>query len=88
MDIKIVLFWERLLVKKVETETTQSGILLTDSMKENNHFYEVVQKSDKIDSIDVGDIVCIWQWSWDVIKLEWTEYKIIDKGHILWVQHN
>lgn len=87
MEVKIVLLGDRLLLKKIEIESTESWIILTDSLKENNHLYEVVQVSDKITDIFVGDTVCIWAWSGDDIILEWTKYRIVQHWHILGVTH-
>jgi chaperonin GroES len=80
---------DRVLLKAVEKENiTTSGIYIPEwSNKERPYIYEVVAvwpwKEDKKMSVKVWDKVLSWQYSWDDVKVDGQEYKIVWIDYIL-----
>lgn len=80
---------DRILLKAVEKENiTTSGIYIPEwSNKERPYIYEVVSvwpwKEDKKMSVKVWDKVLSWQYSWDDVKVDGQEYKIVWIDYIL-----
>lgn len=80
---------DRILLKAVEKENiTTSGIYIPEwSNKERPYIYEVVAvwpwKEDKKMSVKVWDKVLSWQYSWDDVKVDGQEYKIVWIDYIL-----
>lgn len=71
-----------------EKQMTDSGIYLPESaQKERPFLYEVVAvgpgKKDSEISVKVWDQVLCGQYSWDEIKLDSEEYKIVAQEYIL-----
>jgi len=80
---------DRVLLKAVEKENiTTSGIYIPEwTNKERPYIYEVVAvwpwKKDKEMSVKVWDKVLSWQYSWDDVKVDGQEYKIVGIDYIL-----
>lgn len=80
---------DRILLKAVEKENiTTSGIYIPEwTNKERPYIYEVVAvwpwKEDKKMSVKVWDKVLSWQYSWDDVKVDGQEYKIVGIDYIL-----
>ncbi len=81
---------DRVLLKWVNEEKsiTNSGIYLPESaQKERPFLYEVVAvgpgKKDSEITVKIGDKVLCGQYSWDEIKHEDAEYKIVAQEYIL-----
>lgn len=80
---------DRVLLKAVEKENiTTSGIYIPEwSNKERPYIYEVIAvwpwKEDKKISIKAWDKVLSWQYSWDDVKIDGQEYKIVWIDYIL-----
>ena len=87
--MKIKPLSDRVLLKPLENETqTLSWIYIPDSVnKERPYIYEVVEvgpwKEDKPITLKVWDKVLSGQYSWDNVKLNNTEYKIVWMDYIL-----
>lgn len=88
MDIKPL--FDRVLLKPIEKSetTTSSWIYLPESKtKERPYMYEVISvwpgKKDIEMTVKSWDKVLSWQYSWDDIKLDWEEYKIVAMEYIL-----
>ena len=82
--------FDRVVLKALQQETvTNSGIILPESAnKERPYMYEVVAigpgKADKdMSGISVGDKVLAGQYSWDEVKIEGQEFKIVAVEYIL-----
>ena len=80
---------DRVLLKAIEKDNiTESGIYLPESSnKERPYIYEVVAvwpgKKDVEMSVKVWDKVLSWQYSWDDVKVNSEEYKIVGMDYIL-----
>ena len=80
---------DRVLLKAVEKENiTTSGIYIPEwANKERPYMYEVVAvwsgKEWKEMSVKVWDKVLSWQYSWDDVKVDGKEYKIVGIDYIL-----
>ena len=74
---------DRVLLKPTQKENiTSSGIYIPDGAnKERPYMYEVVAvwpwKEWKEMNIKVWDKVLSGQYSWDDVKLDWQEFKIV-----------
>ena len=92
-DIQIKPLSDRVLLKAIEkNNVTDSGIYIPETTsKEKPYMYEVIavwpgKKVDgKVEKIDLkpGEKVLSWQYSWDDIKLDGIEYKIVWIEYIL-----
>lgn len=82
---------DRIVLKPLEkTNVTDSWIYIPESAnKERTYIYEVIAvwpwKKDIEMNVKIWDKVLCGQYSWDEIKFEWTEYKIVAMDYILWV---
>lgn len=80
---------DRVVLKTITKDNvTESGIFLPDSVnKEKPYIYEVVAvwpwKKDMEMNIKPWDKVLCWQYSWDEIKYNEEEYKIVWIDYIL-----
>lgn len=80
---------DRVLLKAVEKENiTSSGIYIPEwANKERPYIYEVVAvgpwKDDKKMNVKVWDKVLSWQYSWDDVKIDGKEFKIVGIDYIL-----
>jgi len=80
---------DRVLLKAVEKENiTKSGIYIPEwANKERPYIYEVIAvwpgKEDKPMTVKVWDKVLSWQYSWDDVKIDEEEYKIVWIDYIL-----
>ena len=80
---------DRILLKAVEKENiTTSGIYIPEwSNKERPYIYEVIAvwpgKDDKNMSVKIWDKVLSWQYSWDDVKIDWKEFKIVGIDYVL-----
>lgn len=80
---------DRIILKWLEKDNiTESGIYLPESAnKEKPYIYEVIAvwpgKKDVEMNVSVWDKVLCGQYSWDEIKYEWQEYKIVAMDYIL-----
>ena len=88
MNIKPL--FDRVLLKPIEKneKQTNSWIYLPESKeKERPYIYEVIAvwpgKKDIDMNIKAWDKVLSWQYSWDDIKVDWKEYKIVAMEYIL-----
>lgn len=79
---------DRVLLKAVEKENiTSSWIYIPEtSNKERPYIYEVLAvwpgENEPID-LQVWDKVLSGQYSWDDVKVDWEEYKIVGIEYIL-----
>ena len=69
-------------------QTTNSWIYLLESKdKERPYIYEVISvwpwKKDTQITVKPWDKVLSWQYSWDDVKIDWEEYKIVAMEYIL-----
>lgn len=82
---------DRIVLKPLDkTNVTDSWIYIPESAnKERTYIYEVIAvwpwKKDIEMNVKIWDKVLCGQYSWDEIKFEWTEYKIVAMDYILWV---
>ncbi len=79
---------ERALVKIMEREqTTESGIVLPDTAKQQQQMAEVVAVGQFEDGIKLneGDIIVFAKYSGSEIKLDGEDYMILDSDDILGV---
>ncbi|MEJ7872541.1 MAG: co-chaperone GroES [Rubrobacteraceae bacterium] len=79
---------ERALVKIMEREqTTESGIVLPDTAKQQQQMAEVVAVGQFEDGITLneGDIIVFAKYSGSEIKLDGEDYMILDSDDILGV---
>lgn len=80
---------DRVVLKALEKENiTSSGIYIPEwTNKERPYIYEVMAvgpwKDDKSISVKVWDKVLSWQYSWDDVKVDGEEYKIVWIDYIL-----
>lgn len=80
---------DRVLLKAIEKENiTNSGIYIPESAnKERPYIYEVIAvwpwKEDKQITVKVWNKVLSWQYSWDDVKVDGEEYKIVGIDYIL-----
>jgi len=80
---------DRVLLKPIEKENiTSSWIYIPDGAnKERPYMYEIIAvwsgKEWKEMSVKVWDKILSWQYSWDDIKLDGQEYKIVWIDYIL-----
>jgi chaperonin GroES len=80
---------DRVLLRAVEKENiTTSGIYIPEwTNKDRPYIYEVVAvwpwKEDKKMSVKVWDKVLSWQYSWDDVKVDGQEFKIVWIDYIL-----
>ena len=87
--MKIEPLSDRVLLKAVEKENiTESWIYLPESAnKERPYLYKVIAvwpwKKDIDMDVKIWDRVLSWQYSWDDVKLDWIEYKIVSIWYIL-----
>lgn len=82
--------FDRVVLKAVEEENiTSSGIILPESAsKERPYVYEVVAvwpgKADRdMSGVSIWDKVLAGQYSWDEVKIDGQEYKIVAIEYIL-----
>ena len=87
---KIKPLLDRILLKSIDKKTmTNSGIYIPETANtERAYIYEVIEvwpwKNDKdTDIVKIWDKVLVWQYSWDDIKVEWEEFKIVAVEYIL-----
>jgi chaperonin GroES len=79
---------ERALVKIMEREqTTESGIVLPDTAKQQQQMAEVVAVGQFEDgtTLNEGDIIVFAKYSGSEIKLDGEDYMILDSDDILGV---
>lgn len=82
-------FADRVLLKPLQKETiTTSGIYIPEwNNKERPYIYEVIAvwpgKDGKEISLKIWDKVLSWQYSWDDVKVDGLEYKIVWIEYIL-----
>ncbi len=77
----------RALVKEVEREqTTESGIVLPDTVKEKPQNAEVVAVgAHEHVKVSVGDVVMVRKYSGTEVNLDGEEHRIVDAEDILGV---
>jgi len=77
----------RVMVKEVEREqTTESGIVLPDTAKQEPQSAEVVAVGAHEDvKVSVGDVVVVRKYSGTEVKLDGEEHRIVDAEDILGV---
>lgn len=75
----------RVLLKKIETETTtKSGIILPGQAKERSRIAEVIEVGSEIkDEVNIGDRVVFPDFKGSEIKLDGIEYIIIEMTDLL-----
>ena len=71
------------LTTKKEERTTQSGIILTTEEKDRPAVGKVIAVGPKVDQLKVDDEVIYQTYSGTKVKLEGTEYLIIQSKNIL-----
>ena len=88
--MKIIPLADRVVLKAVENNTDKpnSGIYLPESdKKEVPYIYEVIEvwpgTEEKPMTVKVWDKVLSGQYSWDEVKIEWENYKIVSTDYIL-----
>ena len=77
----------RVVLKEVEREqTTESGIVLPDTAKEEPQTAEVVGVSAHEDvKVSVGDVVVVRKYSGTEVELDGEEHRIVDAEDVLGV---
>ncbi len=81
--------WDRVLLKAVEKENiSESGIFIPEALnKERPYIYEVMATWEGTKDVEItvktGDKILSWQYSWDDVKVDWVEYKIVAMQYIL-----
>ncbi len=77
----------RVMVKAVEREqTTESGIVLPDTVKEKPQNAEVIAVGAHEDAkVSVGDVVVVRKYSGTEVKLDGEEHRIVDAEDVLGV---
>lgn len=66
-----------------EERTTHSGIILTSEEKEKPAMGKVLSIGPKVEGIEVNDRVIYQSYSGTKVKLDGTEYLVIEAKHIL-----
>ena len=60
---------------------------IKDGSNEKSFLYEVIAvwpwKDGRSTTVKVWDKILSWQYSWDDIKIDWKEYKILAMDYIL-----
>ena len=81
---------DRVLLKALDdaTNMTDSGIYLPETAnKEKSFIYEVISvwpgKKDEMMNVKVWDKVLAGQYSWDEVKVDGEEFKIVAMDYIL-----
>lgn len=80
---------DRVVLKPLQEESKSTvGIYIPEtSNKERPFIYEVIWvwpwKDWKEMNVKIGDKVLCGQYSWDEVKLEWVEYKIVGQDYLL-----
>jgi chaperonin GroES len=80
---------DRVLLKAISSKVeSQSWIYLPESaQKERPFMYEVISvwpwKEGVLMTLKPGDKVLSGQYSWDDVKVEWNDYKIVAMDYIL-----
>ncbi len=80
---------DRVVLKTISKENiTNSWIYIPESAnKERPYIYEVVAvwpgKDWKKIDLNIWDKVLSWQYSWDDVKVDWQEFKIVWIDYIL-----
>lgn len=80
---------DRVLLKAIEKENiTISGIYIPEWVnKERPYIYEVIAvwpgKEGKNMNVKIWDKVLSWQYSWDDVKIDGKEFKIVGIDYIL-----
>ena len=77
----------RVVLKEVEREqTTESGIVLPDTAKEEPQTAEVVAVGAHEDvKVSVGDVVVVRKYSGTEVELDGEEHRIVDAEEVLGV---
>lgn len=85
----------RVVLKAITQENvTKSGIYIPESAsKERPFIYEVIAvwQGKEVNwilqamQVKIGDKVLSGQYSWDEVKVDWQEYKIVSEDYILWI---
>ena len=83
--------WDRILLKPIDNNlnTTESWLFIPESInKERPYIYEVLEvwpwdKDTPDITVNVWDKVLSGQYSWDDIKIEWEDLKIVPMKFIL-----
>ena len=93
--MKIRPLGDRLVVERIEQDTkTAGGIIIPDTAKEKPKQGKVIAvgagKKDKDGkrlpiNVEVGDIVLFTQWAGNEVKIEGTEYLILQEENVLGV---
>ena len=88
--MKIIPLGDRVILKayKEKSWKSVSWIYLPESdKKEVPYIYEVIEvwpgTSEKPMNVAVWDKVLSGQYSWDEVKIEWEDYKIVSTDYIL-----
>lgn len=80
---------DRVVLKPLQEESKSTvGIYIPETNnKERPFIYEVIWvwpwKDWKEMNVKIGDKVLCGQYSWDEVKLEWIEYKIVGQDYLL-----
>lgn len=87
----ILPLWDRILLKSLDNNknTTESWLFIPEATnKEKPYIYEVLEvgpwdKDTPDITVKVWDHVLSGQYSWDDIKIDWIDYKIVPMKFIL-----
>ncbi len=77
---------DRVLLKKIseKKEKTDSWIYIPKSEKQEISFmYEVLEIWNKVETVNIWEIVLCGQYSGDEIKIDWENYKIVSVDYLL-----
>ena len=77
---------DRVLVERVEeTNTTASGIIIPDNVKEKPSQAKVVAVSSEVEDVKEGDVVVFGKYAGTDLALEGKEYLVLETSDILGV---
>ena len=72
-----------LIQREVETNTTASGIIIPDSVKEKPQYGTVIAVSSEVKTIALNDTVLFGKFNWPEVTIEGNVYIVLDEEHIL-----
>lgn len=82
----INLLSNRVLLKEVKPkETTQSGIIIPETMDQGSPKWEIISVGKEVSEVKVGDIIALGQFSGEPIKLQDIDYRLVNEDEIIGV---
>ena len=79
---------DRILVKEIlKTNITKAGLFIPeDSIEETLPRVEVIEKSEKVTDVNIGDVLLIGKYSGTEVSLNFQNHKVIRVGDIILIE--